>query len=57
MTSRFKLQPHAGTADQKKNFAIGLHGEDALALKYLCLVLCVTPEHVRATGLEIPGGN
>lgn len=26
-------------------------------MKYLRLVLCVTPEHVRATGLEIPGGN
>jgi hypothetical protein len=36
---------------------MGLHGENALALKYLRLVLCVTPEHVRATGLEIPGGN
>jgi len=56
MTPRFKLQPRAGTAD-RENFAIGLHGEDALALKYLRLVLCVTPEHVRATGLEIPRGN
>jgi len=36
---------------------MGLHGEDALALKYLRLVLCVTPEHVRATGLEIPWRN
>jgi len=34
-----------------------LDREDALALKRLCLVLCVTPEHVRAAGLEIPGGN
>ena len=36
---------------------VGLHREDALAVKYLRLVLCVTPEHVRATGLEIPGSN
>ena len=36
---------------------VELHREDAFALKYLRLVLCVTPEHVRATGLEIPGGN
>ena len=36
---------------------MGLHGENALALKYLRLVLCVTPEHVRATGLEIPRSN
>jgi len=36
---------------------LGLHREDALAVKYLRLVLCVTPEHVRATGLEIPGSN
>jgi hypothetical protein len=36
---------------------MGLHREDALAVKYLRLVLCVTPKHVRATGLEIPGGN
>jgi len=36
---------------------MGLHLEDALAVKYLRLVLCVTPEHVRATGLEIPRGN
>ena len=26
---------------------MGLHREDALAVKYLRLVLCVTPEHVR----------
>jgi len=35
----------------------GLHRKNALAVKYLRLVLCVTPEHVRATGLEIPRGN
>ena len=35
----------------------GLHCEDALALKYLGLVLRVTPQHVRAAVLEIPGGN
>ena len=26
-------------------------------MKYLRLVLCVTPEYVRAAGLEIPRGN
>ena len=34
-----------------------LHREDALAVKYLHLVLCVTPEHICAAGvwsLEIP---
>jgi len=36
---------------------MGLHLEDSLAVKYLRLVLCVTPEHVRATGLEIPRSN
>jgi hypothetical protein len=36
---------------------VGLHCEDAFAVKYLRLVLCVTPEHVGATGLEIPGSN
>ena len=36
---------------------MGLHREDALALKYLRLILRVTPEHVPATGLEIPRGN
>jgi len=36
---------------------MGLHRKDALAVKYLRLILCVTPEHVRATGLEIPRGN
>ena len=34
-----------------------LHREDALAVKYLRLVLCVTPEHVGAAGLEIPRCN
>ena len=34
-----------------------LHREDALTVKHLDLILCVTPEHVRATGLEIPRGN
>ena len=36
---------------------VGLHCEDAFAVKYLRLVLCVTPEHVCAAGLEIPRGN
>jgi hypothetical protein len=36
---------------------MGLHRKNALAVKYLRLILCVTPEHVRATGLEIPRGN
>jgi hypothetical protein len=36
---------------------MALHREDALVVKYLHLVLCVTPKHVRATGLEIPRGN
>ena len=36
---------------------MGLHREDALAVKYLYLVLCVTPQHVSAAVLEIPGGN
>ena len=38
-------------------WTVGLHREDALAVKYLRLVLCVTPEHVSGAGLEIPGGN
>ena len=36
---------------------VRLHCEDALVVKYLRLVLCVTPEHVCAAGLEIPGSN
>jgi len=36
---------------------IGLHRKNALAVKYLRLILRVPPEHVRATRLEIPGGN
>jgi len=36
---------------------MGLQRKNALAVKYLRLILCVTPEHVRTTGLEIPGGN
>jgi hypothetical protein len=32
-----------------------LHREDALA--EVPALLCVTPEHVRATGLEIPGSE
>ena len=34
-----------------------LHSKKALALKYLRLVLRVTPEHISATGLEIPRCN
>ena len=37
--------------------SVGLHCEDAFAVKGLRLVLCVTPEHVCAAGLEIPGSN
>jgi len=40
-----------------KACTVRLHREDAFAVKYLRLVLCVTPEHVCAAGLEIPGGN
>jgi hypothetical protein len=36
---------------------MGLHRKNALAVKYLRLILRVPPEHVRATGLEIPRGN
>ena len=39
------------------NSCTRLHRENAFAVKYLCLILCVTPEHVGAAGLEIPGSN
>jgi hypothetical protein len=39
------------------SFSTGLHSKNALAVKYLRLILRVTPDHVRATGLEIPRSN
>ena len=44
-------------AQLKEGLYYRLHREDALAVKYLCLVLCVTPDHVGAAGLEIPRCN
>ena len=40
-----------------QNYTMGLHREDTFAVKYLCLILGVTPEHIRTTSLEIPGCN
>ncbi len=43
--------------DSADRATVGLHREDAFVVKYLRLVLCVTPEHVGAAGLEIPRSN
>ena len=50
-----KLAPFPDETRQLLHY--GLHRKNAFAVKYLHLILRVTPKHVRATGLEIPRGN
>ena len=56
MSSLFQVQLRTGTAGYEKS-KIGLHRKNALAVKYLRLILCITPKHIRTTGLEIPRSN
>jgi len=56
MASLFQVQLRTGTAGYEKS-KIGLHRKNALAVKYLRLILCITPKHIRTTGLEIPRSN